>query len=115
MDKEVQEKLDAINKKLDYILLAFPVGKDGNPDPMAHRIYHEEENQYLMDRRKLREQLKSTVLSGAIWGFVAFAAASWSSVMRGGAFANNTNNYSLVGANYVRCVMNDAGALIDAG
>jgi len=44
-----------------------------------------------------------------------YAAASGSSVMRGGAFANNTNNYSLTGANYVRGVMNDAGALIDAG
>lgn len=44
-----------------------------------------------------------------------YAAASGSSVMRGGAFANNTNDYSLTGANYVRGVMNDAGALIDAG
>lgn len=44
-----------------------------------------------------------------------YAAASGSSVMRGGAFANNANDYSLTGANYVRGVMNAAGALIDAG
>lgn len=43
------------------------------------------------------------------------AGATGSSVMRGGAFANNTNNCSLTGANYVRGVMTDAGALIDAG
>lgn len=76
MDKEVQEKLDAINKKLDYVLLAFPVGNDGNPDPMAHRIYHEEENQYLRDRRKFREALKAAVASGAVWSIVVFMLSS---------------------------------------
>lgn len=44
-----------------------------------------------------------------------YAAGSGSSVMRGGAFSNNTNSYLLTGANYVRGVMNDAGTLIDAG
>lgn len=44
-----------------------------------------------------------------------YAATSGSSVMRGGAFANNTNNYSVTGANYLRGVMVDSGGLIDVG
>ena len=75
---EQNEKLEEINNKLDLILSAFPSGRDGKPDPMAHRRYHEDEARYVEDKRKLWASVRSAVVTGAVWSCLGFLAlAVW--------------------------------------
>ena len=76
--EDLDSKLDEIHKKLDLILSAFPSGRDGKPDPIAHRRYHDDEARYIEDKRKLWASVRSAVATGAVWSCLGFLAlAIW--------------------------------------
>lgn len=60
-----------IHDKLDLILSAFPE-RDGKPDPLAHRIYHEKAIAKEEELNKLLRELKLTVAKGTLWAFIMF-------------------------------------------
>ena len=60
-----------IHDKLDLILSAFPE-RDGKPDPLAHRTYHEKAIAKEIELDKLLRDLKLTVAKGTICAFIMF-------------------------------------------
>ena len=66
-----ENDLKKIHDKLDLILSAFPE-RDGKPDPLAHRTYHEKAIARADESDKLFRELKLTVAKGTLWAFIAF-------------------------------------------
>ena len=71
------EDLKRIHDKLDLILSAFPE-RDGRPDPLAHRAYHEKAIAKEEESDKLLKELKLTVAKGTLWAFIVFIG--WASL-----------------------------------
>ena len=66
-----EDALKRIHDKLDLILSAFPE-RDGRPDPLAHRAYHEKAIVKEEESDKLLRELKLTVAKGTLWAFIVF-------------------------------------------
>ena len=66
-----EDDLKKIHDKLDLILSAFPE-RDGRPDPLAHRAYHEKAIAKEKELDKLLRELKLTVAKGTLWAFIMF-------------------------------------------
>ena len=66
-----EDGLKRIHDKLDRILSAFPE-RDGKPDPLAHRTYHEKAIAKEEESDKLLKELKLTVAKGTLWAFIVF-------------------------------------------
>ena len=66
-----EDDLKKIHDKLDLILSAFPE-RDGRPDPLAHRTYHEKAIAKEEESDKLLKELKLTVAKGTLWAFIVF-------------------------------------------
>lgn len=66
-----ENDLKKIHDKLDLILSAFPE-RDGRPDPLAHRTYHEKAIAKEIELDKLLRELKLTVAKGTLWAFIVF-------------------------------------------
>lgn len=66
-----EDDLKKIHDKLDLILSAFPE-RDGRPDPLAHRAYHEKAIVKEEESDKLLRELKLTVAKGTLWAFIVF-------------------------------------------
>ena len=66
-----ENDLKKIHDKLDLILSAFPE-REGKPDPLAHRTYHEKAIAKEEESDKLLRELKLTVAKGTLWAFIVF-------------------------------------------
>lgn len=66
-----ENDLKKIHDKLDLILSAFPE-RDGRPDQLAHRTYHEKAIVKKEESDKLLRELKLTVAKGTLWAFIVF-------------------------------------------
>ena len=72
-----ENDLKKIHDKLDLILSAFPE-RDGRPDPLAHRAYHEKAIAKEEELDRLLRELKLTVAKGTLLAFITFLG--WSAL-----------------------------------
>lgn len=77
MDQETREELQKIegflgdlNTKMETILGAFPVDKDGNVDTRGHRDYHEASIRAARAQEKFWIELRRDLAKKGIWALI---------------------------------------------